>query len=156
MDFNPNKDKKTLFGRAFGMGKNHGATFDGLCGLLKNPAHKGNHKYIYVTEQWLINPYTNWANDFGGVGKLMCEELGAGRDIDRDLAALLYFVQDVPDETEQEIIGESEFLVQAGNYDRFVKNHTKFKLQMKYLNESAEFAADLKLLCDLVELEDLA
>ena len=156
MDINQDKDRNTLFGRAFDMGSKHGDTFDGLCDLLTDPAHKGNHKYIYVNEQWLINPYTSWSNDFGGVGQLICNELGAGRDIDRDLAALLYFVQDVPDEKEQDIIGESEFLVQAGNYDRFVKNHVKFQLQMKYLNESAEFAADLKLLCDLVELEDLA
>ena len=156
MNLNYDNEKYLHCSRAFGIGARFGGTLDELYDHLTSPAHKNDHKLLYVLKQWNISPYTDWPNDFGRLAKIACKEISAGRPIDRDMAALLYFVQDVPDPAEQEIVAEREFLVQAGNYDPYLKNHAKFQLQLKVLNESAEFAADLALLSEIVDLDQLA
>ena len=156
MNLNYDDDKSLHGSRAFGLGAKFGGTLDELYDHLTTPAHKDDHKFLYVLKEWNISPYTDWPNDFGRLAKIACKEISAGRSIDRDMAALLYFVQDVPGRAEQEVVAEREFLVQAGNYDPYVKNHAKFQLQLKSLMESEKFAADLGLLSEVVDLDLLA
>lgn len=156
MDLDYEKDDQTLRGRAFGMHKKCGATLKQLYRYLRSRVHKKHHKWLYIAKNWTIAPHSEWPNDIENLGKLVCDQIAAEQEIDRELATLLYFIKDVPDQTEQDAVAAKENFVQAGNYDSYVKNHEKYKLKLKDLDEDAEFHRDKWLLCDVVDLDALA
>ena len=156
MNLNQSRDEAILQKRAFYMHKRCGTILKQLYIFLATAELKDIHLLLYTLKQWILCPFSSWPNDFRGMGEFVCNEIKAGRGIDREMATLLEFLKPVPSDEEQEAIGEYEYEVQLGNYDDLVRNDIKYQVRMKELEESGKFRAHFDLLQALYDLDEMA
>jgi hypothetical protein len=156
MILNLDLDKQKLLGSAFTVQKDCPDILDDLYRHLTKPGHKDLLQQIYTAKEWYISPYSGWPNDVKGLSRFICKELDAGRELDREMATLLYFIKDVPCESEQKVVAEQERHVAMGYYDPLVRDNVKYKVRFQGLIESAGFNSDLKLLLELYDLHAFA